>query len=73
MIEQGALLGIAFGHVETDQAVIVQLCGHGRRGQHFALDHLAADAPVGIPVQQQGLAGSLGTGQGLGQVAGGAQ
>src|SRR5690606_2697532 len=58
-IQQRALFGIAIGDVEADQAVVGQARGYQRVGKDFSLDHLAADAPVRIPVEQQRLPGSM--------------
>lgn len=58
-IKQRALLGIATRHIEAHQPVISQLFAHRGHFEYFSFDYFATDAPVGVPVQQQRLAGSF--------------
>src|SRR5690606_16349270 len=54
-IQQGALFAVAVGDVEADQAVVGEARCDLRVFEDLALDDLAADAPVGVPVEQQRL------------------
>ncbi|MNP34996.1 hypothetical protein D3C76_1283090 [compost metagenome] len=56
-VEQGALLGIAGGDVEADQPVTLEAFDNDRVVQYLMFDDFAADAPVGVPVEQQRCAG----------------
>src|SRR5690606_9511786 len=42
-VEQGALFGIAVGHVEADQPITLELADNSGIWQDFVFDHLAAD------------------------------
>src|SRR5690606_40549591 len=52
-IQQGALFAVAVGDVEADQAVVGKAWCDLRIFEDLALDDFAADAPVGVPVEQQ--------------------
>src|SRR6195952_1357796 len=56
-IEQRTLLVTAVGHVEANQTEALETADDFRVGQDFVLDHLAADAPVCVPVDQHGFFG----------------
>ena len=62
-VEQGALLGITGRDVKTHQSITLEQIQHVRVIQHLVLDDFAADAPVGVPIQQQGLTRGLCFGQ----------
>ncbi|MNM78878.1 hypothetical protein D3C81_907970 [compost metagenome] len=58
------MLGVAFGDVETQQLECAQLRLDLRCVEYFMLDDFAADAPVGVPVEQDRLPRSFRLGQG---------
>src|SRR5437868_3257573 len=69
-VEQGALFVVAGGYVEADQSIAFKSFDDIAVVKHLMLDDFAADAPVGVPVEQQRGAGSFGFGEGAIQLCG---
>ncbi|MNH21051.1 hypothetical protein D3C79_808440 [compost metagenome] len=66
------MLGVAGGDVEADQPVTLEAFDDDRVIQYLAFDDLAADAPVGVPVEQQRCAGRPGLSEHAVQIGGSA-